>query len=1358
MHSGKNPSVPPDNGAERTRHVQNANHDACNAIKGSANITRTSTTAEFPSRSSSDSLRTTGSSIFRRDDFIGGPVTTATIRFPPRYIADDIDEKRAVKYNLLKSQGRVVFARGSWIESHPLSPCYSNYSGNNDDGIEFSSSVDNKQESIIQDEVKTCYKTLAFGGDDSVEGGGTSTFETVSGMIFPSSTSSLSYLDDDPSPTTRVELILSTTRRISLVAFGGRRVSFFSGGGLWTCRHGILDTRDEFVSIPIASKTDSVLTHSYLELSDWIHDVRFLNIVESQREMDNCSTTFLLALGTANNSCEIFGFQSTARTDDRDTLQYTRLRCISCDVRCMTYSLSFHGWDDDASVLSSDVQLPSLAVASGTVFSEIIVWNAVIESMGDNDNDESLDKLVTRWLAETITGCTNIKASRIREASLHRLEGHLGSVFSVHFSPCGQFIASTSDDRTVRLFQLQPTDESKSKKKGNLIWTGWGHTARIFDVSFAYPSFDCGEYPILVSAGEDSTTRIWSPLQTKEVAHPLRGHDCESVWTVDVCEGIIITGGNDGCVKLWDLTSRRGHDVRAFVVPKDPLVKTTSSEEGATAEATKTKPRKKQKKKNKANGQQICGMELHRDHFLVIATKAGAVFCLNLKSSTWSFCKNWHDNVISSKDKCRLQIDPTTGTCINVSPSTANAIVGTTEGWLVFVSLDSPSDSPNQSSIAFHSPPHRPVQSISWIDDDNLLVFFARGSVIWFKNEEDPVPLHKMTLGTSGIPLSFAYDYKQSVYIGDSRGNLAYFDISQLSENEITPNSVLKAHAKEHVTAVTVTSTGIIVSVGNDGCMHESKVVNGRLHALVSIPVPATTGLKHIWNVLHPNGKENVVLGGFYGNDYVVTDNVNGYEFLRIPTGGRQKRQDFCPRFSNNSYAMAICTGQKDGSNVIDFYSSQSWFEETSSMPRPRHQMIDRCYNIGHSYHAETVNSIAWVKFRGEQPTYLLSGSNDCSVKLLEFRNGIFVSTKELPPHESCVRGTCASSHPTTNTSLLVTCGGKLTMECYILDHTSLDINSSVSTLCSYRTTGSKATIDHRMNAVSAVPLPSSKNYHLIVSGDSEGNLHVVIVSEYPNNRRTTIGNILRGNGRPVLCIQLVTCNDYVLAFAGTTGGDIQLWAFNIAKLIGCCDEADYGSPKLTGVLPLSYSFEFKAHQSGVNDLSAATVLGENESVLVCSVGDDQTVSTCLIRFASFSPTECKDIRISTTKCASASALKAVKLILDDSTFHRVYTSGHDEKVTLWKLDFDHLSLKYIVSLPTGTEGSSLDCCQYKRSDGTCREVVAVGGVGTELLSFNINTLLASRALKDSNYLLITAGAGFSADSGLQTYEQAPCK
>jgi len=785
---------------------------------------------------------------------------------------------------------------------------------------------------------------------------------------------------------------------------------------------------------------------------------------------------------------------------------------------------------------------------------------------------------------------------------------------------------------------------------------------------------------------------------------------------------------------------------------------------------------------------------------LLVATRAGGLFSLDLTSNIWTDYSSWSEQVVSSSDDKRLlSINPSSGSCIGVHPSGECAVVGTTEGWIVITSIrdssslgaQSHSSQHDHTNVAFHALSYRPVQSVSFIDNNSLLVFYARGSVIWFKFDESPIPLHVMKLGTTGIPLSFAYDGQdKAMYIGDSRGNISFFDLRQTwqaaegdsheaKDREQEPKSLLsKVHGKEHVTGIIILeSTGVIISVGNDGCMHQCKrdANTGQLQRMISIPIPNMTGLRHIWNVSQPNCEESVIIGGFYGNDFVMLDSLNGYEFLRIATGGRQRQQDFFFSFTNNTsslrfpniFGIAILTGQRDGYNLIDFHSSRAFEKSLVLLDTPTHVTgnIHSSYSIGSPVHAETINDACWVE--DCESIYLLTGSNDCTVKLSKLVNNTFVSAIELPSHESCVRGVCSSHHPSSDSSLLVTCGGKLSMEFYILDQTSSTTSTNkghplsccVALLCSYRTL-EKATIDHRMNAVRATPLlPHEKQCHLVLSGDSDGNLHLCVVSEYAVARRTVIGTILKGNGRPVLCLQLLRCFGKILAFVGTTGGEIFVWEF--PGSVALSDE-DVGIHNLEGIIPTSPMYVYRAHQTGINSLSVA--IANSHSVVICSVGDDQTLSTSVIEFTDASHHPNGSLHpergyVLITQCASASALKAVKLVLD-STFYRVYTTGYDEQITLWHLDVNpgEISVKYISSSPLGTEGSCIDCLCLEQSDGSVHEVIAVGGEGIELQSLDLNILRAANKLRDANYLLITAGAGFSADSGLQTYECAPAE
>eukprot|EP01082_Thalassiosira_pseudonana_P004771 g4287.t1 g4287 contig15:720441-725473(+) len=606
----------------------------------------------------------------------------------------------------------------------------------------------------------------------------------------------------------------------------------------------------------------------------------------------------------------------------------------------------------------------------------------------------------------------------------------------------------------------------------------WGHTARVWEVSFAhYPSHHQPNNSVtLVSAGEDSTARIWSPLDyEKEIVHPLRGHRCESLWTVDVCEGVIITGGNDGCVKMWDLESRvsqsqlSGGGVQTFVAPKDPVQLTPTSEQpslmpSAIENDTSSSSQKKKRKKSKPKGQVIFGMEFFSSNELMVATRAGGLFSLDIAHYTWTTHKDWSQNVVTASCGIDAEIDPSTGNCIGIYSNDNRLAIGTTDGWLILSHISAiPS-----TNVAFRAESYRSVQSLSWIDGGNLLVFFARGTIIWWRIESNnlPVILHIMALGTDGVPVSFAYD------------------------------------------------------------------------------------------------------------------------------------------------------------------------------------------------------------------------AQDCSLTL------------------------------------------------------------------------TKATIDHRMNSVRAIPVqPYDQICHLVCSGDSDGNLHLIAVSEQVLPRRTAIGNIITGSGRPVLCIELLRCSDHILSFVGNTAGEVCVW-----KLPGNFKGSETQGLHSIGELPTSPIFVFKAHQTGVNDLSVAIIPNGDKynsfDVVCCSVGDDQTLTTCLLTFDEQFCLRKSDFVAK--QCASASPLKSVKLVTDVSTFHRVYASGQDECTTLWRLNTNPLSIEVISSTPLGTEGSCIDCVHIAGLNGGIKEVIAIGGEGVELQSVDLSILSAATKLLEANYLLITAGAGFSADSGLSTYECAP--
>lgn len=186
----------------------------------------------------------------------------------------------------------------------------------------------------------------------------------------------------------------------------------------------------------------------------------------------------------------------------------------------------------------------------------------------------------------------------------------------------------------------------------------------------------------------------------------------------------------------------------------------------------------------------------------------------------------------------------------------------------------------------------------------------------------------------------------------------------------------------------------------------------------------------------------------------------------------------------------------------------------------------------------------------------------------------------------------------------------------------------------------------------------------------------------------------------------------------------------------------------LEGVVPHRPIFVFKAHHAGVNDLSVGSLPISskplNFCINVCSVSDDQTISICTLYISVHSSQLWLDRSCLTVlQCASDSPLKSIKLVLDQSTFHQIYVSGHDEQISLFKLitvEDGQPQIKFVSSSPLGTDGSCLAFFHFTKQGLPNRLIVAVGGEGVDILTLDFDILHAAKVLTEANYLLITAG------------------
>jgi len=153
--------------------------------------------------------------------------------------------------------------------------------------------------------------------------------------------------------------------------------------------------------------------------------------------------------------------------------------------------------------------------------------------------------------------------SHVSLALLRTFEGHTDSVNSVAVTPDGAFAISVSDDKTLRLWDLET---------GELLRTVEGHADSIKGVAVAKNGTR------VISVSEDRTLRLWN-LENVEL---LQSFEIDTfLWYKDVAvtpDGArAITVFSDGILRLWDLESGEqlrsieGHsyDIRCVTITPD---------------------------------------------------------------------------------------------------------------------------------------------------------------------------------------------------------------------------------------------------------------------------------------------------------------------------------------------------------------------------------------------------------------------------------------------------------------------------------------------------------------------------------------------------------------------------------------------------------------------------------------------------------------------------------------------------------------------------------------------------------------------------------------------------------------------
>jgi WD40 repeat protein len=150
---------------------------------------------------------------------------------------------------------------------------------------------------------------------------------------------------------------------------------------------------------------------------------------------------------------------------------------------------------------------------------------------------------------------------------LRRLSGHTGRVWSLAFTADGGLLATTSADRTVRLWDPVSGDHLRTLTGAGALW----------------PAALSPNGRLLATGGEDGTVRLWTTADGAELG-ALRGH-AGWVWGMAFSPdgSLLATAGSDGAVRLWD--PRETEPRPALAAPGPPVWSVAFSPDGRTLAA-----------------------------------------------------------------------------------------------------------------------------------------------------------------------------------------------------------------------------------------------------------------------------------------------------------------------------------------------------------------------------------------------------------------------------------------------------------------------------------------------------------------------------------------------------------------------------------------------------------------------------------------------------------------------------------------------------------------------------------------------------------------------------------------------------
>lgn len=195
-------------------------------------------------------------------------------------------------------------------------------------------------------------------------------------------------------------------------------------------------------------------------------------------------------------------------------------------------------------VLSASFNSDGSRIVTASMDSTLILWDAQTGGLISKQHKHSNTTNFAQFSPsdDYIASASEDKTVRIWNLNVKKpvvLYGHTGAVYSVNYSSDGKFIVSASEDGTLRLWDAKSLKLIREPFLGHNKYV----TSAIFDLQ--------GETVLSVSG--DCTIRQWDSKTGKEIRAPLNGHD-DAIHSISLSKDgkTFVTSSSDNSIKIWD--------------------------------------------------------------------------------------------------------------------------------------------------------------------------------------------------------------------------------------------------------------------------------------------------------------------------------------------------------------------------------------------------------------------------------------------------------------------------------------------------------------------------------------------------------------------------------------------------------------------------------------------------------------------------------------------------------------------------------------------------------------------------------------------------------------------------------------